>query len=189
MWMKKAFIISFSLICTFLFVQPVAFAIFFVSMLAVTNMTPFDSSTAESEIAGGYQTEYTGMRYAVILLGKYSMLLVMALFGSVLFLGGWHGPPSIEHILKAGESVSSITGLVVSLGFWILVITAFAFLAYKGLVRIRGKKRYSWMVLASISAIALIVLHLIGSSTGLFLLQLGSVWLMLNSACLSMPPM
>ncbi len=69
--------------------------IYFISALAETNRTPFDLPEAESELVAGYQTEYSGMMYAMFWLGEYANILLMCALGSILFLGGWLSPVDI----------------------------------------------------------------------------------------------
>ena len=68
------------------------FIIFFISALAETNRPPFDLPEAEAELVAGYQTEYSGMMYAMFWLGEYANILLMCAMGSILFLGGWLTP-------------------------------------------------------------------------------------------------
>ena len=68
------------------------FVIFFISALAETNRPPFDLPEAEAELVAGYQTEYSGMMYAMFWLGEYANILLMCALGSILFLGGWLSP-------------------------------------------------------------------------------------------------
>ena len=68
------------------------FVIFFISALAETNRPPFDLPEAEAELVAGYQTEYSGMMYAMFWLGEYANILLMCSMGSILFLGGWLSP-------------------------------------------------------------------------------------------------
>ena len=71
------------------------FVIFFISSLAETNRPPFDLPEAEAELVAGYQTEYSGMMYAMFWLGEYANILLMCAMGSILFLGGWLSPIEI----------------------------------------------------------------------------------------------
>ena len=71
------------------------FVIFFISSLAETNRPPFDLPEAEAELVAGYQTEYSGMMYAMFWLGEYANILLMCALGSILFLGGWLSPIDI----------------------------------------------------------------------------------------------
>ena len=68
------------------------FVVFFISSLAETNRPPFDLPEAEAELVAGYQTEYSGMMYAMFWLGEYANILLMCALGSILFLGGWLSP-------------------------------------------------------------------------------------------------
>ena len=71
------------------------FVIYFISALAETNRPPFDLPEAEAELVAGYQTEYSGMMYAMFWLGEYANILLMCALGSILFLGGWLSPIEI----------------------------------------------------------------------------------------------
>ncbi|MDC0915413.1 NADH-quinone oxidoreductase subunit NuoH [Candidatus Pelagibacter sp.] len=71
------------------------FVIFFISALAETNRPPFDLPEAEAELVAGYQTEYSGMMYAMFWLGEYANILLMCAMGAILFLGGWMSPIEI----------------------------------------------------------------------------------------------
>ena len=71
------------------------FVIFFISSLAETNRPPFDLPEAEAELVAGYQTEYSGMMYAMFWLGEYANILLMCAMGAILFLGGWLSPIEI----------------------------------------------------------------------------------------------
>ena len=71
------------------------FVIFFISALAETNRPPFDLPEAEAELVAGYQTEYSGMMYAMFWLGEYANILLMCAMGAILFLGGWLSPINI----------------------------------------------------------------------------------------------
>jgi NADH-quinone oxidoreductase subunit H len=71
------------------------FVVFFISALAETNRPPFDLAEAEAELVSGYQTEYSGMMYAMFWLGEYANILLMCAMGTILFLGGWLPPLDI----------------------------------------------------------------------------------------------
>ncbi len=71
---------------------PVAFLIFFTTMLAETNRAPFDMAEAESELVAGAFTEYSGMGFGVFFMGEYANIVIGASLTTILFLGGWQSP-------------------------------------------------------------------------------------------------
>jgi NAD(P)H-quinone oxidoreductase subunit 1 len=78
--------------------QPVGFLIFWICALAECERLPFDLPEAEEELVAGYQTEYSGMKFALFYLGSYVNLVLSALLVSVLYLGGWSFPLPVEWI-------------------------------------------------------------------------------------------
>jgi len=76
----------------FIFLQPVSFAIFFISAMAEIKRIPFDLPEAENELIAGYHTEYSGLRFGLFFLGEYVTLVTLGALTAVFFLGGWHGP-------------------------------------------------------------------------------------------------
>ncbi len=70
----------------------IAFVLFFIATLAEAHRVPFDLPESESELVGGYQTEYSGMRWGLFMLTEYADMLLLSLLGAALFFGGWNSP-------------------------------------------------------------------------------------------------
>jgi NADH-quinone oxidoreductase subunit H len=68
----------------------IAFIFYLIAGLAETNRTPFDHVEADSELTGGFTTEYSGMQFALFFLAEYANSIAIGLLGSALFLGGYH---------------------------------------------------------------------------------------------------
>ena len=77
---------------------------YFISVMAELNRTPFDLVEAESELVMGYMTEYSGMRWGMMMMAEYTNQFTAAAIAAILFLGGWHGPflpPWLWLVIKA----------------------------------------------------------------------------------------
>ncbi len=92
------------------------FIIFMISGLVEANRAPFDLPESESELIGGYHTEYSGFRWGIFMLAEYGMMLLISLLGSILFFGGWNTPlPNI-----AGWDLAELTSGPIWGIFWLL---------------------------------------------------------------------
>ncbi len=127
------------------------FVIFFISALAETNRPPFDLPEAEAELVAGYQTEYSGMMYAMFWLGEYANILLMCAIGSILFLGGWL---PIMNIYPFNEIPGPI---------WMVLKILFLFLLFALIKAIVPRYRYDqlmrlgWKVFLPLSLIYLVL--------------------------------
>jgi NADH-quinone oxidoreductase subunit H len=70
----------------------ISFAVFMIAIFAETNRLPFDLPEAEQELAGGYHTEYSSMKFALFFLGEYAAMITGSAIIVTLFFGGWHFP-------------------------------------------------------------------------------------------------
>jgi NADH-quinone oxidoreductase subunit H len=76
----------------FVFLQPVAAAVFMVAALAEVNRAPFDLPEAEQELTAGYFTEYSGMKFALFFMGEYIKMAVISGLAATFFFGGYREP-------------------------------------------------------------------------------------------------
>ena len=110
------------------------FVIFFISALAETNRPPFDLPEAESELVAGYQTEYSGMMYAMFWLGEYANILLMCAMGSILFLGGWLSPIDIYPFN------------IIPSAFWLIFKILFLFILFALVKAVVPRYRYDQLM-------------------------------------------
>ncbi len=104
------------------------FLIFFIAGLAEANRAPFDLPESESELIGGYHTEYAGFRWGIFMLSEYAMMLLVSFLASILFFGGWNTPfPNMGSVTLAnwtsgtpGELSGALWG-----AFWLISKTTF----------------------------------------------------------------
>ena len=110
------------------------FVIFFISSLAETNRPPFDLPEAEAELVAGYQTEYSGMMYAMFWLGEYANILLMCAMGAILFLGGWLSP------------IEAYPFTLVPSAIWLILKILFLFILFALVKAIVPRYRYDQLM-------------------------------------------
>jgi len=129
------------------------FVIFFISALAETNRPPFDLPEAEAELVAGYQTEYSGMMYAMFWLGEYANILLMCAMGSILFLGGWLSPIEIYPFTLIPGAIWLISKILFLFILFALVKAIVPRYRYDQLMRLGWKiflpLSLTWVVLTS----------------------------------------
>jgi NADH-quinone oxidoreductase subunit H len=86
-----------------IFVQPVGFLVYFTAAIAETNRIPFDLPEGESELVGGFHTEYSSFKFATFFLAEYANIVTVSCLATLLFFGGWlgpvFGPPTLRALL------------------------------------------------------------------------------------------
>ena len=104
----------------------IAFLIFFIASLAESNRGPFDLPIAESELVGGFHTEYSGFRWSLVMLSEYGMMLLVSFLAVILFLGGWNTPftniASVELATWTSGESGTIAGHTWA-AFWMITKT------------------------------------------------------------------
>ena len=129
------------------------FVIFFISALAETNRPPFDLPEAEAELVAGYQTEYSGMMYAMFWLGEYANILLMCAMGAILFLGGWLSPLDIYPFTLVPGAVWLILKILLLFILFALVKATVPRYRYDQLMRLGWKVflplSLTWVVLTA----------------------------------------
>jgi NADH-quinone oxidoreductase subunit H len=91
--------------------QPLTFLIFLICAFAETNRTPFDLAECESELIGGYHTEYSSMKMGFYLFAEYANMFISATIISVLFFGGYNYPGMSWVIQNWGVNIGNIMGI------------------------------------------------------------------------------
>ena len=129
------------------------FVVFFISALAETNRPPFDLPEAEAELVAGYQTEYSGMMYAMFWLGEYANILLMCAMGAILFLGGWMSPIEVYPFTLVPGAIWLILKILLLFILFALVKAIVPRYRYDQLMRLGWKVflplSLTWVVLTS----------------------------------------
>jgi NADH-quinone oxidoreductase subunit H len=101
--------------------QPVAFLIFFICALAELNRAPFDLPECESELVGGYHTEYSSMKLGLYLFAEYTSMFVSSAIMSILFFGGYNFP-GMSHFSGNTLAILGIAAFAIKIFLFIFVI-------------------------------------------------------------------
>lgn len=118
--------------------QPVGLILFWIAALAECERLPFDLPEAEEELVAGYQTEYTGMKFALFYIGSYVNLVLSALMVSILYFGGWESPIPLEQAaswLGVSQTNPMLQVAMASLGIVMMLIKAYFFIFLAILLR------------------------------------------------------
>ncbi len=118
--------------------QPVGFVIFWIAALAECERLPFDLPEAEEELVAGYQTEYSGMKFALFYMASYVNLVLSALLVVVLYLGGWESPIPVgflADLLGVSETNSAVQVITASLGILMTMFKTYLFVFLAILLR------------------------------------------------------
>ena len=98
----------------------IAFFIFFISVVAETNRTPFDIPEAESELVAGWMTEFSGFKWSIFFMSEYANMLIVSMVASIVFLGGWLSPFKIINLSFIPESWYLLDGFYWGI-FWLML--------------------------------------------------------------------
>jgi len=152
--------------------QPLAAVLFFTCILAETNRAPFDLAEAESELVGGYHTEYSSMKFALFFLGEYLHMVTGAAFFALIFLGGWHLPGMDA---GAGGLLDAVGRTGVYLGKIVLLLAVMMWIRWT-LPRFRFDQlmRLAWRTMIPMS-LALLLL------TGILVFLNAEQWLLVGN--------
>ncbi|MGK6353085.1 NADH-quinone oxidoreductase subunit NuoH [Parapedobacter sp. DT-150] len=136
-----------------------AYVIFFIASLAECNRAPFDIPEAESELVGGFHTEYGGLRFAFIFLAEYAMMFLVAMVGTVVFLGGWNTPlPNIGAVKLADWTTGVAWGIFWTLSKTLLIVGIQMWIRWT-LPRLRADQLMSlcWKVLTPLAFLCMAI--------------------------------
>ncbi len=115
----------------------ILFIIYFITSLAEANRAPFDIPEAESELVGGFHTEYAGMRWALLFLSEYGMMLLVSILGVILFWGAWYSPLPNVGSLRLADWTNGTPGTIQAtvLGFFWIMLKSYIMIALQMWIR------------------------------------------------------
>ena len=147
----------------FIFTLPVSFVIYVIAITGETNRAPFDLPEAESELVGGFHTEYSSLKFAMFFLAEYINIVTVSALATTLFLGGWQAPFPFSRVDFLSEGFFPIV--------WFLSKTAafiFAFIWLRGVMprmRYDTFMRFGWKVLVPVGLVWILLVAAIRTAT------------------------
>ncbi|MEO6990167.1 MAG: NADH-quinone oxidoreductase subunit NuoH [Candidatus Baltobacteraceae bacterium] len=148
--------------------QIVGFVVFLITAVAETNRAPFDLVEAESELVGGFHTEYSGLRFGLFFIAEYLNMITVSCIATLLFLGGWNAPFGLN--FAVGSAPDWVVGLI-GLGWFALKAALFMFM-YIWLRTTLPRFRYDrlmafgWKVLLPVATLNLMLTAAIVAAIG-----------------------
>src|SRR5512133_3778186 len=140
----------------YIFIQPVAFLLYFICGIAEVNRSPFDIPEAESELIAGFHTEYSGIRFALFFLAEYINSFTVAAIATTVFLGGWQSP--FQWIPFLSEVFAIVPGVVwFTLKAWLLFVTMIWIRGTLPRIRVDQLMIFNWKVMVPVSLANLLV--------------------------------
>lgn len=141
-----------------IFFQPIAFLVFFVAALAETNRAPFDLPECETELVGGFHTEYSAMKLGLFLFGEYVNMFISSALITTLFLGSYNFPGLAWIGENWGENAMGIASILIFLTKTFCVILTFMWIRWT-LPRFRYDQlmHLGWKILIPLSIINIII--------------------------------
>jgi len=154
----------------FVFPGLVAFFVYFVSGIAETNRNPFDLPEAESELVSGFNTEYSGVKFAFFFLGEYTAMIIISCVAVTVFFGGWLAPfphvPALRFLSAVPPAAWFLAKVAAFLFAYIWFRSTFPRYRFDQLMALGWK----WLIpvsLANILIVAFAILLFPGRTTGL----------------------
>ncbi len=152
----------------YIWLLPVSFIVYCVSMVGETNRSPFDMAEAESELVGGFNTEYSSMRFGLFFLAEYINMINVSAIATTLFLGGWRAPWPISRLSWANSGWVTLIWFLIK-----ILIFLFVFIWLRGtLPRVRYDQFMSlgWKILVPVSLVWIVLVstaRVLNSATSL----------------------
>lgn len=178
-------------------VQPIAFIVFFISLVAETGRAPFDVAEGESELVAGFHTEFSAMRFAMFYMGEYSHIAINGALLSTLFLGGYSIPFVSTETLQAHLG----TALAIVVGVFVFGILAFLHMLHRyaqwyknspasdKALRLREYRFYqvlAWLAVPVLTAVGVLAFVFVRPEAALVAegVKVYSVWVALGTAAI-----